>query len=334
MKYLKGTMEGVTYRFQAVPFTREHLAACGALWGDRIAHTSDELAYTLNKVDWLLSHDRARGRVIVDEGGTVRGFGLSVFVHEGFAARFLASPYPQIGKRLLLHPDLPRLVLDEREVATRNADGGLQLVVLNQGFDTARIGPDGRQPLAGTSMQCFFELHRGFNLARIINEAFGDEAVAVLESVQPATIYRFSLPTQTDAMLAAGTWTLSREEAERQAGLILPMFTYHRPYLQFSASERRVLQAALDGSTDATIAATLGLSVHAVKATWTRVLRRIAEKDGLLCSRIGALRGDGPRRGAQVRHLIVEYVRHNPSELTPYAHQPEAVPGRASIQRA
>ena len=136
------------------------------------------------------------------------------------------------------------------------------------------------------------------------------------KSVQPATIYRFTLPTQTDAMLAAGTWTLSREEAERQAGLILPMFTYHRPYLQFSASERRVLQAALDGSTDATIAATLGLSVHAVKATWTRVLRRIAGKARPpFAARIGALRGDGPRRGAQVRHLIVEYVRHNPSEL-------------------
>src|SRR5690349_7356004 len=127
-------------------------------------------------------------------------------------------------------------------------------------------------------MQCFFELHRGFNLARIINEAFGDEAVAVLESVQPATIYRFNVPTRTGETLAAGTWTLSREEAERQAGLILQMFAYHRPYLPFSSGERRVLRAALDGSTDATIAESLGLSVHAVKATWTRVLRRIAEK--------------------------------------------------------
>jgi DNA-binding NarL/FixJ family response regulator len=121
---------------------------------------------------------------------------------------------------------------------------------------------------------------------------FGDEAVAVLESVQPATIYRFVVPTHTGAMLAAGIWTLSREEAERQAGLILPMFTYHKPYLNFSAGERRVLQAALDGSTDASVAVSLGLSIHAVKATWTPVLRRIAEKEGLLCNRIGALRGD------------------------------------------
>ena len=100
----------------------------------------------------------------------------------------------------------------------------------------------------------------------------------------------------------------------------------------FGAHLKALRDAA--GFTQEELATIAGLSVHAVKATWTRVLRRIAEKDGLLCSRIGALRGDGPRRGAQVRHLIVEYVRHNPSELTPYAHQPEAVPGRASIQRA
>jgi hypothetical protein len=161
----------VTYRFQAVPFTREHLAACAALWGDRMAHTPDELALALNKVDWLRTSGRARGRVIVDEAGAVRGFGISAFVDDGFARRFLASPYPQIGKRLLLNPDLPRLVLDERQVARRNGDGGLQLVVVNQGFDVAGIGPDGRPSLAGTSMQNFFDLHRGFNLARIINEA-------------------------------------------------------------------------------------------------------------------------------------------------------------------
>jgi len=69
-----------------------------------------------------------------------------------------------------------------------------------------------------------------------------------------------------------------------------------------------------------------------------RVPRRAASAQGLRprpqVPQAAALAAAVHRRGAQVRHLIVEYVRHNPSELTPFAHQPEAVPGRAAIQRA
>ena len=72
------------------------------------------------------------------------------------------------------------------------------------------------------------------------------------------------------------------------------------------------------GGTDTTIARELGIAVAAVKGRWLRIIERAAAKHQELGSTIEALKRDGTR-GPQIRHLIVDYVRRHPSELTPYS---------------
>jgi hypothetical protein len=300
-----------------VPLTEANVARCEPLWGDRQVCTAREFAQLLTRVRWLLSADRARGAMFVEPGGRLRGFGLATFVREDVATAFIAAPHAQFGRRILLDEDLAAVTLDERGVGYRNASGGLDLVVLSQGFDLAGLTPGKAwQPLAGTSMQAFVDLHRGFNIARIVNEIFGAAGVAFLDRARPATIHRFTVTARSGAPLEAGCWILSRDEAERSGSLILPMFTYSPPIIRFTAAERRVLQAARAGATDERIAGMLRVPVSAVKARWRRIQER-AMRLPALRDQIDAVRREH-RRGLQWRHFVIDYVRAQPSELTPY----------------
>lgn len=80
-----------------------------------------------------------------------------------------------------------------------------------------------------------------------------------------------------------------------------------------------MLRAGLAWGTDAAIASALALPVATVKSRWSRILRRVASTP--LGSRLTPDRS-GERRGPQSRHLLLDYLRENPWELTPY--QPEA----------
>ena len=84
---------------------------------------------------------------------------------------------------------------------------------------------------------------------------------------------------------------------------------------KLSASEQAVLGAALVHGTDAAIAATLDLPIATIKSRWSRILRRIA------ATQVGAqLVADraSEHRGPQSRHVLLDYLRRNPWELTPY----------------
>jgi DNA-binding CsgD family transcriptional regulator len=305
-------------RLAAVPLTAANLSGCTHLWGARSDYTDEEFAHALRRVTWLLSTERARGRLIVEDNGRVRGFGVAAFVAPDFTDAYLADPYPQVGKRILFHDRIRGVVLDEQRVGRQNAGAGLDAIVLNQGFDFGGFASGARQPLLGTSVQSFIDAHQGYKLARIISEAFGEREVELLGGPGASPVRRFSFATKSGERIVSGVWFWDAVTAARLDVFSLPLFTYMPPLICFTSAERKVLRAALTGGTDATIARELGIAVAAVKGRWLRIIERASSSDSELGTTIEALKRDG-QRGPQIRHLIVDYVRRHPSELTPYS---------------
>src|SRR5689334_20937655 len=84
-------------RLAAVPLTAKNLPRCTHLWGARSDYTAEGFSHALRRITWLLSTERARGRLILEDNGRVRGFGVTVFAAPDFTDEYLAAPHPQIG---------------------------------------------------------------------------------------------------------------------------------------------------------------------------------------------------------------------------------------------
>ena len=295
-----------------VPFTRKELTLCTSLWPDRAALADYELARVLAVVEQLLSERRAFGRGVM-EGDKLRAYGISAFVHERFADEYLANPHPQMGKRLLLETP-PRTILSLDEIADRNAGIGLQLVVLSANFDTTFN--DSRSVL-GALMTGYLEVHRGYRINRLVQEAIGEPASVVVTQGDSDVIHVFGA-IAPGIPIPSAVVTLNRERAALRRSPFLSLFVYNPPRMMFTRAEQDLLLAALDGAPDDAISRRLGIPLSSVKARWKRIHERAADRVPELFEQTTPHRNDSAR-GRQSRHLILEYVRQTPSELTPYA---------------
>jgi hypothetical protein len=206
-------------------------------------------------------------------------------------------------------------VLDWKGVAARNAGEGLQLVVVSTNYDLAA-----REPMlvVGVLIRAFMEMHRGYRIARIINEVIGHSAVDVMTKAAVYDVHSTFTEIVPGGGVPSAIGVLTRARAEARRSPLVGMFAYNPPRVLFTRAEQHVLRAALDGAPDDVVSARLGLPVSAVKARWTRIHQRVMK---CLPELVGHVRVPqfGDRRGVQTRHLILEYIRENPSELTPYA---------------
>ena len=305
-------------RLTSHPLAADNLARCRSMWGDRALATAAELDEAIEKGAVLLRQGRARGTLIVDEYDRPRYFGLTAFVGEAFADDVHARPHPRLGARVFREWTAAdrTLVLDEEGIARRNAEGGMQMLVLNQGWDIEDEGPDAWPMLLGTLLKDFIEVHRGYRMARMFGEIFGADGVDIVtRSGAWATLRPSTLVTRDGAMLSSTTFSLTRQQAHTQWSTLMPMFAYSPPRILFTPPERALLLAALDGGTDEALAARLGVAVSAVKARWTRIQHRVADRLPQLLPKAD---GSQRTRGAQTRHVLLDFVRHNPAELTPY----------------
>jgi hypothetical protein len=297
----------------SVPLTRDNLALCAPLWSDRLTYRDHEFADALAVAARLLDENRAFGAVIL-EGARARGFGMTVFVDDRCAAEYLVEPYAQFGRRLLLSHAASPAILDRHAIGAANAGRGLQLVVVNTNYDTTAREPDS---VIGLIMNAFQVTHRGFHIARLINEVIGDHAVEVLERSRCFEMRRYFCDVGGIAGLRAAVGTLTRQQAIEWRNPLLAMFVYSPPRLRFTDAEQRLLRVALRGGTDDRLSEVLKIPVTAVKARWSRIQERaFARAPEIFCDLKVTSRARG--RGAQNRHLILEYVRAHPSELTPF----------------
>jgi len=322
-------MEAGGPHVDAVRLTPHNLPLCAPLWGGRETYAANELSLVLEGAGLLLTEGRALG-AIVREDGTPRSFGMTTFATEEFISDYLGNPHPHVGRRLLLdarNPDA-KSILTLAQIAERNVAQGLQVVVANTAFDTASRDPD---TVLGQLIAAFLEVHRGYRIARIVNEVFGAAAMLIVRDSRCYEIARVFDLGHTGEPLESLVGTLTREQAAAWKNPLLAMFAYSPPRLFFTPAEQHLIAEALAGGTDATLSARLGIPRSAVKARWTRIQQRVARTAPELFADV-PLPHRG--RGVQTRHLILNYVRQHPSELTPYPSLSVARRLRASTTRS
>ena len=297
---------------RSVALTRSNLPLCERLWADRSTYTAGEFRLLMASAAQLLDARRALG-AIVFEGDVARAFGLSTYVAERFLENYLVSPHPQIGRRLLQDPE-STAIFHRDDIARRNRECGSELVVLNTAYDPGAADPGG---VVGELMAAFQRVHRGYRIARITNEVFGDAAIQVVTSSASYQIRQVFEVPHTNGRLRSMLATLTRAQAVSWNTPLLSMFLYNPPAIVFTNAQRDLLEAALSGLTDSQLGHRLGVKLTTIKARWTRIYDRAFRRAPHLFAAVPG-RDGSPARGAQLRHLILQYVRDNPEELTPY----------------
>jgi len=294
--------------------TSRNVEQCSPFWGGLTSYHPRERQQVFEAAARLLDERRAFGALILQDERP-RAFGMSAFAREEFVENFLKAPTPQIGKQLLLDASHGGdLILTRKEIGIRNAGGGGQAVILNCGWDPT--GPDAAL-VFGRVVSASHDTHRAHRVARLLNESFGKADVALLVNsggFEVRCTFREIAPGVPIPSVIA---TLTREEAFERHQPMLPTFSYVPPRIFFTEPEQELLSAALGGGTDESLSAQLGVPLTAVKSRWTRIQRRAAAA----LPQLFGMRSNDPfrqHRGAQVRHVLLQYLRENPSELTPY----------------
>src|SRR6187402_1763898 len=285
------------------------------LWPDRPAYSPDELQRVLHVLCQLFVRRCAHG-TIISVDGVVRACGLSAFVHADVLDAEIAQPAPLLAKRLLLSAATESRALpflDETDIARGNARDGLHLLILQANVDRSTGHGDA---LLGQTTRAFYRLHDGYRLARVVADYIGPVSVGVARAGEFDVIREFpniapgvDIPSALVVLTPAG--------AAARGHTTIQTFVYSPPRIMFTAREQELLRCALDGAPDDIVAARLGMPLSLVKARWTRVQQRAMQMVPELFQSV-PLPKQPHRRGAQTRHLVLEYVRAHRSELTPY----------------
>jgi hypothetical protein len=182
-------------------------------------------------------------------------------------------------------------------------------------------------------MASFMEHHQGYLLKELIVQATNSEEVEVMLNMGGLFMgtddgrYVGSLGRPTHEVLAQPHFFgVTRELALQRMGTwVSAVFAYRRPWLGFSASEQRLLVAALKGGTDQELSDELAISLSAVKKAWCSIHNRAAQqrpesapdhRSHCEIDHFENLNGD---RGKQQKQRLLAYLREHPEELRPYS---------------
>jgi hypothetical protein len=259
------------------------------------------------------------------EGAGVRvlGAGLCVFVSDDFLQEAKDPPSfwfgPEITRRVTRgHSPL----LTEKQVAEANCRQGLNLLVLQTGFNPEYFTRTEGTAVAATA---FVEGHRGYRLKEAFVQA---ESVEHLAGI--LNFGSFLVGGANDENLGSDQLRLeqivqkphlvglTRETVARQRGSWLAsVFVYHAPRLGFSRSEQQLLLAAMVGKTDEELSDSLSVSLSAVKKVWRTIYVRVGDNlPGLIPNQLS--QEELPQdRGKEKKRRLLAYLREHPEELRP-----------------
>ena len=97
------------------------------------------------------------------------------------------------------------------------------------------------------------------------------------------------------------------------------LFRSEAPQFDFRPSEQRLLLTALRGGTDEELSDDLGISLSAVKKTWSLIYERAAAHlPGFSSNHNGSTNG-ASERGKEKKQRLLTYLRDHPEEMRPAA---------------
>jgi hypothetical protein len=254
------------------------------------------------------------------DAATIVGFGLAAFVKKGFAEAEVRNPRPGLNSRIIesIVSGKPVIATFD-EVRDANTQGDLQQVILDTSWHNSLLNPAQRDEVRVLLGLAYMELHVGYHFSRILSEMV-DELdlwhVRDHRSFQVADrfeAFRQANPDTTwnpDRALLVVTLESMRADPHSVAAVL---FQHHlEPRFAFTTGEQQLLEAALEGTDDASAANSLFVSVPAIKRRWENIFDRVASIRPDLCPP-----GNGTR-GIQKRQRVLAYVRNHPEELRPF----------------
>lgn len=253
------------------------------------------------------------------------GAGISAFVSDAFLRDIKKPPLIWIGPEIVCRVSQGNSpLLSDKEVAEANTHGGLNLI----GWHGATSIEDAARPeVLNFVFSSFVDLHRGFLIKELLGQAdspevlqgirnsgghFYDPELRTFVSSIPGSAdevaRRPHLMGSTRELALAGTWLSGSA-----------IFSYQAPRFLFSRSEQRLLQAAMQGSTDTELSQQLGISASSVRRCWLSIYDRLAERAPEVLGQSAAPEHENANavRGKGKKYRLLAYLREHAEELRP-----------------
>lgn len=309
----------LTYR----PLEAADIEPCIALAADDYAENLDVFRGAALLWKQLLAAGSLNGMVLEDlaraPGDRLAAFGMSTFVAPAFMAEARRGAVPGVAALLLRRLAAGAApVLTPEAVRGANSGPGLNLLVLHY-VEAPTASPERLRAVRDKQVETFFYVHGGYRYAEILVEhrderlsQFALEGGFRVRSDYGAYFRDHPRPPVGCPTLLGTT----REETRPHPGLhVAQLFVYTPPRFYFKPREQALLRHALLDKTDEEIAATLGVTVDAVKKRWAGLYDRVADADPALFAELPE--AGAARRGSEKRCPLMRYLRLHPEELRP-----------------
>ncbi len=248
------------------------------------------------------------------------GFGLGSFVKKRFAEAEILDPRPGLNARIIESVVAgDPVIATYAEVRDANTRGDLQHAILEASWKASlppSLVPEVRAVLGAAHI----ELFAGYRLARAFTEFVDkldvsqrEQGIDEFRIVDRFEDFRRQNPKTSwnpERMLLEVT--LDRIRAYPHS-IGARLFMHRAPQFGFTRGEQELLELALEGGDDTAMAASLFVTVPAIKRRWATIFERVGRIQPELCP----LDGEGTR-GVQKRQRVLSYVRSHPEELRPF----------------
>jgi hypothetical protein len=288
---------------------------------------AEDVGLPIATVAWLelLNMTHASRGAVVElnsyENVEIVGFGFAAFVRKSFIDAELLAPKPGLNCRVINSIALGHSVIATYdEVRAANTLGELQQVILDTSWKSDGLTAAQRDEVRVLLGMAYQELFSGYGFSRIVTELVDEldlwhiEGHRSFQIVNRFEAYQHNNPkniwNSNRALAVVTAETMRQDPHSVAAGLF-----HHRPQPQFSFTrgEQQLLELALEGLDDATVAKSLFVGIPAIKRRWEKIFACVAVVRPDLCPP----GGDGTR-GVQKRQRVVTYVRNHPEELRPF----------------
>ena len=249
------------------------------------------------------------------------GFGFASFVKKSFAEDEFRNPRPGLNSRIIESIVKENSVIATyAEVRDANTRGDLQQVILDTSWKNGPLAAaevDEVRVLLGRGYQ---ELFAGYRFSRILSEMVDEVDLWHVRGLKSFRVvdrfedFRRANPAtgwNPDRLLLEVTLDSMRADPHSVAA---GLFQHHvPPQFAFTRGEQELLELALEGADDVSIAKSSFVTLPAIKRRWSGIFERVGSIRPDLCP----LDGEGTR-GIQKRQRILTYVRSHPEELRPF----------------
>jgi len=249
------------------------------------------------------------------------GFGFASFVRKAFAEAEIRNPRPGMNARIIESiVNGKSVIATYEEVRDANTRGDLQQVILDTSWKNGALTPTEVDEVRVLLGRAYLELFAGYRFSRILSEMVdgldiwhtsGHRSFRIVDRFDDFRRAHPDTKWNPDRLLLEANFDTMRADPHSVAA---GFFQHHvKPQFAFTPGEQQLLELAMEGAEDTSIAKSLFVTLPAIKRRWSNIFERV----GSIRPDLSPQDGDGTR-GIQKRQRILTYIRSHPEELRPF----------------